>query len=162
MARLSYEPLPCLCRIVEMIVESLPEAFGHVKTDRVYCVASMGHRGASLARIHGMSPAWAAVGMGPAYLIEIIVENYTLLPPWERVRVIIHELLHIPRTFSGCLRPHGRLVNERVVRRLEGTLARRYPETFRAILEEAAHCPPPGGPLNNPGVFREPKTPGLE
>ena len=144
MARLRYEPLPCLCRIVELIVGSLPEAFGHVETDRVYCVASRGHRGASLARIHGMSPAWAAVGVGPAYLIEVVVENYAPLPPRERVRVLIHELLHIPRTFSGALRPHGRLVNERAVRRLERTLARRDPGAFRAILGEAARCPPPG------------------
>ena len=145
MARLRYEPLPCLCNIIRMIVEALPEAFGHVRTGRVYCVASRGHRGASLARIHGMSPAWAAVGLGPAYLIEVVEENYAPLPPQERVRVVIHELLHIPRTFSGALRPHGRLVNERAVRRLERTLARRDPRAFRAILEEAASCPPPGG-----------------
>lgn len=28
------------------------------------------------------------------------------------MRVIIHELLHIPRTFSGALRPHNPYVSE--------------------------------------------------
>jgi len=66
-----------------------------------------------------MPSAWRfALNMGPVYLIEFISERFDRLTPMGKAEVIVHELLHIPPAFSGGLRPHGRLVNDGLARRL--------------------------------------------
>ncbi|MCE4602142.1 MAG: metallopeptidase [Desulfurococcales archaeon] len=113
--RIRYEEAPEVCAIVNIL--SSMEEFGHVDTSRVYCVRSWGSRSRAVARIYGLPGPWATV-LGPGYVIEVISERFYRLSLEERVKTIIHELLHIPSTFSGGLRPHGRLVNGRVVGRI--------------------------------------------
>ncbi len=52
------------------------------------------------------------------YIIEVIGEKYDRLDMVGKVKIIIHELLHIPKRFSGGLRPHGKYVNNRIVNKL--------------------------------------------
>ncbi len=114
-SRLRYEEAPEVCVIVDIL--SAMEEFSHIDTRRVYCVRSWGSRSRAVARIYGLPGPWVTV-LGPGYVIEVIGERFYKLPLEDRVKTIIHELLHIPSTFSGGLRPHGRLVNGRVVGRL--------------------------------------------
>jgi len=135
-----YEPAPDVCGAVRVIAGGLP-AFRHVRVERVGCVASWGSRSRSVARIHGVSRAWLlGLGVEPGYVIEVIGERFYGLPPRERVAVLIHELLHIPASFSGGLRPHGRLVNEGRVRRLLRELE------ARGLLAEAVRAAGWDGP----------------
>ncbi len=46
--------------------------------------------------------------MGPTYVIELVNENFSRLPCVEAIETLIHELAHIPKTFSGALRTHNR------------------------------------------------------
>jgi predicted metallopeptidase len=89
--------------------------FPHIDTNKVKCLSSWGSKTNAIARIHGLSSAWIAAGLKPGYVIEVIGERFYNLSFEEQVKTIIHELLHIPYTFSGGLRPHGRLVNGRRV-----------------------------------------------
>lgn len=145
---MEYVRADCICRVVDAVVASCGE-LAHIDSSRVYCVASMGSRSRAVARIHGLSRAWAVVGVGPAYLIEVVSEAFNRLGPRDKLRVIIHELLHIPKTFSGALRPHGRHVNEaevsRIVKCLESSGAA---EQAEKILDS---CPPPLRPEPRPG-----------
>lgn len=125
MPRVRYELAPDVCEAVRAILESgiLP----HIDPERVYCVRSRGSRGRAAARIYGTPGPWVAVmGRNPGYVIEVVSEKFDKLPPREKLEILIHELLHIPKTFSGALRPHGKLVNGRkvawLVRRLSGTI----------------------------------------
>ncbi len=124
MPRVRYKPAPDICDAVKAILESgvLP----HIDPKRIYCVRSRGSKGKAVARIYGMPGPWVTVlGGNPGYVIEVVSEKFDGLPPREKLEILIHELLHIPRTFSGALRPHGRLVNGRkvagILRRLSGT-----------------------------------------
>ncbi|BAA80561.1 hypothetical protein APE_1561 [Aeropyrum pernix K1] len=109
-----YERAPDVCRAAEVLVDAL--GLDYIDVSRVYCVRSWGSRGRAYARIYGTPGAWAAaLGYNPGYVIEVVSEKFDPLPLEEKVKVVIHELLHIPRTFSGGLRAHGPLVNGRRV-----------------------------------------------
>ena len=81
--------------------------FTHVDPSRIFCVRGYGSTSEAWARIWGLPTLWQQVlGTRPAYVVEIIEPEFSRLPPGEQDRVLIHELLHIPRTFSGAIRPH--------------------------------------------------------
>ncbi len=124
--RIIYAAAPDVEILAEAITRALPDRFGHIDLGRVYFVRSIGARTRAVARIHALPGIWRTVlGMPPQYIVEVVSENYDHLPCREKTRVIIHELLHIPGGFTGGLRPHGRLVNNRVVSRLLSVLEKR-------------------------------------
>ncbi len=114
-----YYEDPDTCRLVSIIVNVLRDYFSYIDIERVKCYRSRGSRSGALARIHGLPRIWLiALGIKPMYIIEVLEENYSGLSLDEKVRVVIHELLHIPKKFSGGLRPHGKYVNKRIVNKL--------------------------------------------
>lgn len=118
MARIRYEKAPEVCMIIRHMI-AVCRMFPYVDPDRVYCVRSYHARTRAIARIYGTPGAWiAALGYNPGYVIEVISEKYDALDPLSKIRVLVHELLHIPTTFSGGLRPHGKHVNDRVVNKV--------------------------------------------
>jgi predicted metallopeptidase len=48
-----------------------------------------------------------ALGVPAQYVIEVLVEHYDVLDRDEQLKIVIHELLHIPKTFSGAVRNHS-------------------------------------------------------
>jgi predicted metallopeptidase len=109
MSRIRYEQYPEACRVVEKIVARL--GLDYIDTNRVFCVKSWGARTNAIARIYGLPKPWIVAGMKPGYVIELISEKFDSLSCKEKIKTLIHELLHIPSGFSGGLRPHGKLVN---------------------------------------------------
>src|SRR3989441_9295732 len=78
----------------------------YVDVRRIRCVRVTGSRANALARIWGLPPVFQdALRLRPHYVIEFMVPAFDRLPHEEQDRVIIHELLHIPRTFSGGIPP---------------------------------------------------------
>ena len=101
----------------------------HVKKDRLLFYRSMGSRSEhTRARIHGLSRIWNdALGIDPIYVIEVISERYDNLPDHEKEKVVIHELLHVPKGFSGGFVSHGPAISKH---RIE-SLHQAYHESFR-------------------------------
>ena len=103
--------------------------FRHVDPARIFCVRGYGSTSEAWARIWGLPALWQQVlGIGPAYVVEIIEPEFSRLPQDEQDRILIHELLHIPRTFSGAIRPH-RTPTFRITRR---TVERYYQQFLAA------------------------------
>lgn len=104
---------------VRLLAESILDALGlsYIDRSRLGFVRSRGSRSRRVAaRIHALGRVWeAGLGIKPRYLIEVLSERYDRLSQQEKERVIIHELLHIPRSFGGGFIPHGRGVNPRRV-----------------------------------------------
>lgn len=79
----------------------------YINPERVFCYKSYGAKTRAFARIWGLSRIFQqALGLKPAYIIEVISEKFDRLPRKDQDMILIHELLHIPRTFSGALVPH--------------------------------------------------------
>ena len=91
----------------------------HVKEDRIACFRSKGTSARGIiARCHGLSKIQQlALKTEPFYAIEFITENFEKMPEDEKIKTIIHELMHIPNNFGGGFRHHD-FVNRRSVDRL--------------------------------------------
>jgi len=94
----------------------------HVISPRIICMRSFGARANAYARIWSLPAIWReALEINPFYVIEVLSENFDTLPEERKVRVIIHELMHIPKKFSGGLVPHvcaGKRIDARSVEKI--------------------------------------------
>lgn len=95
----------------------------HIKSANLYAFHSYGSRSRARARIWSLPTIWQkALNLQPGYCIEVLSENFDKLSRDDQTRTLIHELLHIPKTFSGALLPHsgrGRVrVDSRAVNKL--------------------------------------------
>jgi predicted metallopeptidase len=69
---------------------------------------SFGSKTRAYARIWGLPGPFVRLGIcEPAYVVELVYENVQGLTCERLLGVLVHELLHIPRSFSGGLRSHG-------------------------------------------------------
>jgi predicted metallopeptidase len=91
----------------------------HIRFSGVYAVRSRGSgaRG-TIARCHALSRIWQkCLDIKAVYIIEVIYERFDKMSLEEQDRVLIHELMHIPKSFGGGFIHHN-LVNERNVEKL--------------------------------------------
>ena len=117
MTRLKIVYDPRATRAIEIIARAL--GLNKVSSNSVRVVRSRKARTKAYARIYGLPrPFQVGFGLPPLYVIELVEENFSELDCQGRIRVLIHELLHIPSTFSGSLRPHNSLFHSRNIRRL--------------------------------------------
>lgn len=81
--------------------------FDHVLSSRVFCYRTEGSKARAYARTWMMPKIFQhALGIEPAYVIEVLSKYYDKLSEDEKSKVLIHELLHIPKNFSGALLSH--------------------------------------------------------
>ncbi|MEM4554310.1 MAG: putative metallopeptidase [Candidatus Anstonellaceae archaeon] len=82
--------------------------FSHINQFRIICMRSKGAKANAYARIWNLPAIWQkALSIGAFYIIEVISHHYDSLSEEQKEKVLLHELMHIPKTFSGALRPHN-------------------------------------------------------
>ena len=150
-----WELCPQTHRRLARIVDALE--FSHVDPARIFCVRGYGSTSEAWARIWGLPALWQQVlGIGPAYVVEIIEPEFGRLPEAEQDRILIHELLHIPRTFSGAIRPH-RTPTFSITRRT----VERYYQRFLAAGGRPRRWPLGAGRSDRPGPVVGGAPPGV-
>lgn len=77
--------------------------------NRVVCIRSNGSASRrTIARCHSLPRIMKfALGTETHYVIEVIAEQYDKLIEEEQIKTLIHELMHIPKSFGGGFRFHG-------------------------------------------------------
>jgi len=111
--------------------EDIVEVLGlkHVNQFRIICMRSTGSTANAYARIWNLPKIWQkALDVKTYYIIEVISEKFDPLPEEDQERVLIHELLHIPKTFSGALVPHecfGKMIDARTVEKIHSAYRER-------------------------------------
>jgi predicted metallopeptidase len=112
---ITYHPAEDVQSLVREVIERL--SLIHIDPNRVFCFRSRGSRSRrGIARCYSLSKIWQkALSIPSYYIVEVISERYDGLSDENKVKVIIHELLHIPKAFGGGLRPHIGCVTRRTV-----------------------------------------------
>ncbi|MBL7170216.1 MAG: metallopeptidase [Candidatus Aenigmarchaeota archaeon] len=104
----------------------------HIDRKRVVCMRSWGSKSNAIARIWSMPRIWqGALGIKSHYVIEVISEKFDKLKEEEQERTLIHELMHIPKTFSGALVPHkcfGKKIDDKAVDKIYKEYKKRMKE----------------------------------
>jgi predicted metallopeptidase len=115
---ITYFEAPDVKTLADEIAESLE--FFHVVPQYVFCLRSKGSASKrTIARIHGLGKVWQeTLNLPPSYVIEVISERYDRLSEEGKEKIIIHELLHVPKAFAGGFRPHKGYIDEQIVERL--------------------------------------------
>ena len=108
-----YEFAPDLQKIAEEVSEIL---FPHVNIERIRCFRSFGTSSKrTIARCHALGKLMQmALEVKAFYPLEFLAERFDKLSFEEQVKVIIHELMHIPKTFGGGFRHHDFVTDKNV------------------------------------------------
>ncbi len=108
-------------RVIEML------GWNHIKIDDVSFLRSVGSSSRRIiARCHALSvPLQLGLGRKGFYTIEVLSERFDRMSEDEKLKVIIHELMHIPKTFGG-----GFVHHDKVCDRSVSQLFERYKSTI--------------------------------
>ena len=117
---MKYERAPEIKKAVEALVRELQ--FTHIDVTRIHCIRSFDVKTRAYARIWGMSKLFFEVaGIRANYIIEVVAKRFDKLSEREKIKTLIHELMHIPKTFSGALLSHRgphHAINDREVEKV--------------------------------------------
>lgn len=104
--KLDWEIAPEVKKDIEHILSILP--FAHINSEKIFTYRTYGSSSRSYARIWSFPKIFQhALSIEPSYVIEVLAKYYDKLSHEEQIKVLIHELLHIPKNFSGALLPHS-------------------------------------------------------
>ncbi|MFH1631327.1 MAG: putative metallopeptidase [Candidatus Aenigmatarchaeota archaeon] len=81
----------------------------HVDTSRLVCVRSKGSGSKrTIARCHALPRIMQfALGTNAYYIVEILAERFDGLSEEEQTKTLIHEVMHIPKSFGGGFKFHN-------------------------------------------------------
>lgn len=108
-----YEPAPDIQEKAEQLCRVL---FPHVKVWRIKCFRSFGSSSRNtIARCHTIGKLMQqTIGVKPHYGLEFISEQFDKLSEEEQMKVILHELMHIPKAFGGGFKHHNWVTDKNV------------------------------------------------
>lgn len=103
--KLEWEKAEDIKKEVKHLLEVLD--LPHIDHSRLFFYRSEGSSSRSFARIWSFPKIFQdALNIKSAYVIEVLSRYFDKLDEDEKKKVLIHELLHIPKNFSGALLPH--------------------------------------------------------
>lgn len=111
---------PDVQKLMRQVISHLPLTY--INSEQVICMRSFNAKSRARARIWNFPKIWQmALKTKPYYVIEVLSHHFDHLSIDNKVRIIIHELMHIPKNFSGALVPHRgihKLINHGTVEQL--------------------------------------------
>ena len=103
--KLEWEDANEVKKEIEEIIKILD--MDYIDPKRIFCYRTYGSKSRSYARIWTFPKIFqTALNIEPSYVIEVLAKYYDKLDEDRQKQVLIHELLHIPKNFSGALLPH--------------------------------------------------------
>ncbi len=104
--KIEWKNAPDIKKKVRVLLDSLQ--IEYVKSSRVFTYRSINANTRAYARIWGLSGLWQRVlDEEPAYILEVISEKFDKLDEHQQNEILLHEIAHIPKNFSGALAAHS-------------------------------------------------------
>jgi len=116
---IKYQTDDAMMKRIYDIVKILGPDMEHVRLAGIHAIRSHGSKSrGTIARCHALSKIWQlALGIKAVYLIEVIDHRFEKLSLEDQDRVLIHELMHIPKSFGGGFKHHN-VVNHKNVEKM--------------------------------------------
>lgn len=104
---IDWEEAPDIANRAEKLITQLEMDW--ILFERIFFFRSNNSKARAYARTWGLPKLWQrSLSVEPAYIIEVLSEHFDKLDVYNQDKVILHELTHIPKNFSGALVPHTR------------------------------------------------------
>ena len=102
---MKYENAPDLKERLIDVVHTLK--MDHIDLDRIECLRSFGSSTKrTIARCHALGKVMQKAMKTKAFYTIEFLERFNRMSKSEQDKVIIHELMHVPKTFGGGFRQH--------------------------------------------------------
>lgn len=102
---MNLKTAPDIQKRIRFLVKELE--LKYISAKNLFCFRSTGSTGRAYARIWSLPKIWQmGLSIEAHYCIEVISEKFDRQSLDEQEKILIHELLHIPKNFSGALVPH--------------------------------------------------------
>lgn len=103
--KLHWQEAPEIKLIILDILSTIE--LDYIDSNKITCYRTQGSSSRSYARIWSFPKIFQqALQIQPHYVIEVLSQYFDPLSDDEKIKVLIHELLHIPKNFSGALLSH--------------------------------------------------------
>lgn len=104
--KVSWDSALDIKRRTARLIKNLDE-LSYIEIDNLHFFRSQNSKARAYARIWGLPKIWQiSLNTRAHYAIEVLSEKYDMLNDKTKDKVLLHELAHIPKTFSGALLPH--------------------------------------------------------
>jgi predicted metallopeptidase len=129
-SRVDWKAAPDIQKRINSLITSLELTW--VNKNHIHSYRSTNSSSRAYARIWGLSRIWQkALKQKPSYIIEVLSEKFDKLSEDEKNRILLHEIAHIPKNFSGSLLPHIRKRGKRNFEDKVKTMYARYKKRLR-------------------------------
>ena len=110
---MKYEFAPEIQSKAEEISKVL---FPYVDIKNIKCFRSFGTSSRrTIARCHALGKLMQkAIGRPAFYVLEFLSERFDKFAEEEKIKIIIHELMHIPKCFGGGFKHHNFVTDRNV------------------------------------------------
>lgn len=88
----------------------------HVKVDRIKCFRSFGtSTKRTIARCHALGKVMQkAMSTDAFYVLEFLAERFDKMTQQDKEKVVLHELMHIPKSFGGGFKHHDWVTDKNI------------------------------------------------
>jgi len=114
--KMKYKKAGDIQEKLQDVVEKL--GLKHVQLDNVVCIRSLGSKSrGTIARCHGLGKVMQlGLNRKGFYVLEFISERFDRLDDEEKIKIIIHEMMHIPKCFGGGFKHHDFVCSKNINR----------------------------------------------
>lgn len=110
---MKYELAPELKWKAKEVIDKLD--LNHIRVDDIECIRSFGSTSNAIARCHALGKVMQkALDRKAFYVLEFIHEKFDRQSDEEKIKTIIHELMHIPKAFGGGFKFHDYVCEKNV------------------------------------------------
>jgi len=90
--------------------------YHHVKLNDVVCIRAHGTKSrGTIARCHALNKVMQkALGRKGFYVLEFLSERFDKMSQEDQMKIIVHEMMHIPKTFGGGFVHHNKVTDRSV------------------------------------------------